>query len=344
MISPLLCTSCDSPLAIVDAPTVVCSYCGTINPIPEKHREALHLARDLDEATRSAVREWARLNRISVPRWCFVCAATAPFILMTAGLALTLVAGLLRPESRSTLPLLVGIGVWLPLVPAQALAAKVCMMSILVSGAARIGVAFAAAPPLAQGAPPNCRQCGAPLSIRPDDILVRCVYCEAESIVTLDAAAMSALQSRVGSARSSLAQAMAALATRARLVRLETLGRTFVVAGLLILPLIWSFSGSRIQTSYLSMLIAVDVWLLGVCVFWNAREAFLPPVTIEELDSLIHGPSESTREGASIKAPVAPVAGTRGWYDHSSETRNFAIPTLVTLIFLTIQLLVLKGW
>ena len=342
MIAPLQCISCNAPLPVPDAPSVACPFCGTINPIPERHREALRITRDLDEATRAAVKEWARLNQIKLPRWLFVSAAIAPFILMAGGLALVLSVALLRPERRTTLPFLVGVGLWLPLVPAQALAAKVGMKNILVSGANRVGATFAAIPPLVQGAPPNCRQCGAPLSVRPDDILVRCVYCKAESIVSLDWSGMRALQSRLGSARSSLAQAMAAVNTHARLARFETRGRTFIVAGLLILPLIWSFAGS-LQISYLSLLIAVDVWFLGICIFWNVREAFLPSVTIEDLDALMESPSKLPLESDLIKAPAIGVAGTRGWYDRSSDKQNFAIPAIVALMFLAIELLVLEG-
>jgi hypothetical protein len=217
------------------------------------------------------------------------------------------------------------------------------MMSILVSGAARVGAAFAAAPPAVEGAPPSCRQCGAPLSVRPDDVLVRCVYCDTESIVILDSAALSAFKSRIGSARSSLAQAMAAIAKRARLIRIQTWGRTAVVLGFLILPLIWSFKGSGFQSNRWSLLIAVDAWVLCICLFWNAREAFMPPVTIEELDSIVYGSSDSEAKETSGVELVAQVSGTRGWYDHSTDKRNFAIPTIVALMFLVVQLLGLNG-
>jgi hypothetical protein len=159
--------------------------------------------------------------------------------------------------------------------------------------------------------------------------------------VSLDPSGMSALQSRLGSAQSSLAQAMAALATRVKLVWLETRGRTYIIAGLVILPLIWSFFASRMQTTLLSMLIAADVWVLGMCVFWNAREAFLPPVTIEELDSFIKPQPELPDENEPIKE-AAPVPGTRGWYDHAFEAQSFAIPATLALMFLAIEFLVLK--
>ena len=120
-------------------------------------------------------------------------------------------------------------------------------------------------------------------------ILVRCLYCEAESIVRLDQSGLHALQSRLGSAQSNLAQAMAALAKHASLTAFFIRGRTYTIAGLLILPLVWSFAGSW-QSSYWSLLIALDVWVLGMCVFWLFREAFLAPVTNVHISCLT--PSE----------------------------------------------------
>jgi hypothetical protein len=345
MIAPLQCVACNAPLVVVDAPSLACRYCGVINAVPEAYREELRLAHDLDEATRRAIEEWARLDHIKVPRWWFVCAASAPFLVMAGGLVVVLAIGLLRPASSTVLPLLVGVCVWLPLVPAQALAAKVAMRNLLVSGAAHVGAAFAAISPSAPGEPPNCRQCGAPLTVGPDDILVRCLYCEAESIVRLDQSGIRTLQRRVGSAQSSLAQAMTALAKRASLATFETRGRTYITAGLLVMPLVWSFAGSWIQSSYWSLLIALDVWVLGICILWAVREAFLPPVTIEELDALrgtLKGASsELTPEDASGKSPVERAAGTRGWYDNAFEVVNFAIPAAAALTFLAIEVIVL---
>jgi hypothetical protein len=236
--------------------------------------------------------------------------------------------------SGQALPVLLGYG-WLILIPVQLLAANVTMKNILVSGASNVGAAFAAKPPSAPGAPPNCRQCGAPLSVQPDDILVRCIYCETESIVQLDDSAMKNLRKRVASAQSSLAEAMGALTKHARLARIETLGRTGVIAGLLVLPIAWSFVASW-NSSYWALLIALDVFILAMCVFWNVREAFLPPVTLEELDKLLGSSTEDDQRKAR-------VAGTRGWYDNSSDRVNFLVPACVTLIFISIQIVVLTA-
>ena len=54
---------------------------------------------------------------------------------------------------------------------------------------------------------------------------------------------------------------------------------------------------------------------------------------IEELDALL-GDSSGDRKPR--------VAGTRGWYDNANDRVNFIIPIFVTLIFVTIQIIVLR--
>ena len=336
-LAPLLCVNCNAPLVVVDVPSLVCSFCGATNSIPQDYRDELLLTRNLDSATRQAAEQWLRLAHIKVPRWRLIFAAIAPFVLMTGGLVILLSAALLRVVNAHTLPGLLVV-VWLTLIPAQLLAANVAMKNILVTGATNVGVAFAASAPIAPGAPPNCRQCGAPLSVRPDDVLVRCIYCEAESIVRLDKLEMQTLRARVTSAQASLAEAMNALAKHAKLASLETRGRTYVIAGLLVLPVVWAFVESW-NSSYWSLLIALDVFVLAMCVFWNIREAFLPPVTIEELESVLASSTEKSRsDDDRRKAP-----GTRGWYDNSSDSVNFIVPAFVTLMFVAIQIIVLRA-
>jgi hypothetical protein len=332
-LAPLECSNCNAPLVVVDGPSLVCRFCAAVNVVPEIYREELRLARDLDSATREAAEQWLRLAHIKVPTWWLICAALAPFVLMTGGLVIVLIAGVLRTVTVDALPELLAF-VWMALIPVQLLAGNVAMKNVLVSGATNVGVAFAASAPATPGAPPNCRQCGAPLSVQPDDVLVRCIYCEAESIVLLDNAAMKTLRTRAASAQSSLAEAMTALTKHSKLASLETRGRTYIIAGLLVLPLIWSFVKSW-NSSYWSLMIALDVFVLAMCVFWNIREAFLPPVTIEELETLLGTSSAKTDR----RKPPAP--GTRGWYDNSSDRVNFIVPALVTLVFVGIQLIVL---
>lgn len=337
-LAPLLCVNCNAPLVVVDAPSLVCRFCATNNVVPQVYREELRLTRELDSATRNAAEQWLRLARIKAPRWWLICAAISPFVLMTASLMILLVAALLRVVSGDALPWLLAC-LWLTLVPAQVLAANVAMKNVLVSGATNVGAAFAARPPSAPGEPPNCRQCGAPLSVGPDDILVRCIYCSAESLVRLDKSAMETLRTRVVSAKASLAQAMSALTKHSKVASVETCGRTYVIAGLLVLPLVWSFMESW-NSSYWALLVALDVFVLAVCVFWNIREAFLPPVTIEELEVLL---GSSTERPSSNDHRKARVPGTRGWYDNTSDRVNFIVPIFVTLMFVAIQIIVLRA-
>lgn len=304
--------------------------------MPQAYREELRLTRDLDSATREAAKQWLRLAHLKAPRWWFVCAALAPFVLLSGGLIVVLSDALLRVVSSDALPGLL-LWVWVIMIPAQLLAASVGMRNVLVSGARYVGAAFAARPPAGAGEPPHCRQCGALLSVQPDDVVVRCIYCEAESIVQLDDVAMKTLRTRVVSAQSSLAEAMSALSKHARLASVETRGRTYVITGLIVLPLIWSLLESW-HSSYWALLIALDVFVLALCVFWNVREAFLPPVTIEELAALLAPETERTR----ADDPQTHAPGTRGWYDHAYDKLNFIMPVFVTLLFVAIQLLVLK--
>lgn len=336
-LAPFQCANCNAPLVVVDAPSLVCRFCRATIVVPPVYRDELRLTRDLDSATRQAAEQWLRLAHIKVPRWCLICAATAPFVLMDGSLVLVLSAALLQMLSDHALPMSL-LCAWLVLIPAQLLAANIAMKNILVSGATNVGAAFAATPPSTAGEPPNCRQCGAPLAVQPDDVVVRCIYCEAESIVRLDKLGMQSLRTRVASAQASLAQAMSALTKHSKVAGVETRGRTYVIAGLLVLPIIWSLMESW-NSSYWSLLIALDVFVLAMCLFWNIREAFLPPVTIEELEALLSSSSETSSDDHRR----ARVPGTRGWYDNTSDRVNFIVPVFVTLLFVAIQIIVLRA-
>jgi hypothetical protein len=78
-------------------------------------------------------------------------------------------------------------------------------------------------------------------------------------------------------------------------------------------------------------------------VFWNVREAFLPPVTIEELEAVLESSTEHPQTRPNTRSKTRP-AGTRGWYDNTSDRVNFIVPTFLTLIFIAIQILVVKSW
>src|ERR1043166_6445352 len=95
-LAPLLCVNCNAPLVVVDAPSLVCGFCGATNVVPQVYREELRLTRDLDSATREAAEQWLRLARLKAPRWQFVAAAIAPFVFLTVGLVILLIVALSR--------------------------------------------------------------------------------------------------------------------------------------------------------------------------------------------------------------------------------------------------------
>jgi hypothetical protein len=86
----------------------------------------------------------------------------------------------------------------------------------------------------------------------------------------------------------------------------------------------------------------LDVFVLALCVFWMMREAFLPPVTVEELDALRAAIRNSDEERAETH-PQHATAGTRGWYEHAFEPVNFLVPLVVTLMFVALETVVLTA-
>src|ERR1041385_8326202 len=101
-LAPLLCVNCNAPLVVVVGPSLVCGFCGASNVVPQLYREELRLARDLDSATRKAAEQWLRLAHIKIPRWWLICAAIAPFVLLTGGLIILLSTALLGGDRKST--------------------------------------------------------------------------------------------------------------------------------------------------------------------------------------------------------------------------------------------------
>src|ERR1043165_8588164 len=103
-LAPLQCVKCNAPLVVVDAPSLLCRFCGATNVMPEVYREELRLTRDLDAATTQAAAEWLRLAHLQAPRLWFICAAIAPFVLMSGGLVFVLIDAVLHVVSGDALP------------------------------------------------------------------------------------------------------------------------------------------------------------------------------------------------------------------------------------------------
>ncbi|HWT02952.1 MAG TPA: hypothetical protein VN256_22065 [Pyrinomonadaceae bacterium] len=342
MIEHLKCASCNASLPLADAPSVSCWYCGAARPVPDELRRALIVARERTQAGARAAALWRRLEAVRVRRAFYVVCSVTPFALLAAGLGAGLAAALLVPAGRAMVPRALAWAVWLPLVPVTYFACKVGLRNLLASGVDWISATYASVPPASEGGPPGCRLCGSPLTVETEDVFVRCAYCDTESLVGVSAERVEAFAAAGARAEGSAARATELLLRWRRAARFQVVGRTLAVAGLVVFPLVWSLSRSW-QSSAWSLALAPDVWFLGICLWWVAREAFLPPVGIDEVYEM----AERFRGRDVAPAPAAefsPPASLRRWDDNASERVNFLVPLIPTLLFAALQTaLIWKG-
>jgi hypothetical protein len=94
-----------------------------------------------------------------------------------------------------------------------------------------VTLGLAAAPPARAGAPPSCRECGAPLAVEEGALAATCAYCGTDSLVA-DLPTTAESRARRRAAERTLAEAADALARRRRLLALGGLGLLVGVGGL----------------------------------------------------------------------------------------------------------------
>ncbi len=342
MIKLLECTTCDAPLPLVDEPTVACPYCGATCAVPEEHRRALRIARERTEATARAIARWQRLDAIHVPRALYVAASLVPFSIFTVGIACALVAVAVGYGEPASIPRTMALAVWLPLIPTMYVAGEIGLRNLLRSGVDWMSATLASLPPATEGGPARCRRCGAPLAVEPNDVFVRCAYCDTESLVGVSPERVSAFDAARSQAEGSAVRAAELLVRQRRAARFQIVGRTLAIAGLVVPVLVWSFARSW-QASPWSLLVALDVWVLGICLWWFAREAFLPPVRIDEVFEMAE--TFSGRDVARATAPEPTVPSSSqpvcAWYDSSNDSSNFTVPGVVALLFLALEALLI---
>ena len=341
MIEQLKCASCNASLPLADAPTVKCWYCGAARTVPDELRRALRVARARTRATALAASLWRKLESVRVPRALYVASSVTPLALFAAGIVCGLAVALIAPSRRALVPRLLAWAVWLPLVPVTYAACAVGLRNLLASGVDWIAATYAAVPPASEGGPPGCRLCGAPLTVEPEDVFVRCAYCDTESLVGVSAERIKAFEAAGARAEGSASRAAELLLRRRRAARFQVTGRTLAVAGLVALPLVWSFSRSW-QASAWSLALAADVWFLGICLWWVAREAFMPPVRIDEVYELAEQFRGHEVESARTAEPDPP-SSLRRWDDHATERVNFLVPSILTVLFAALQAALIWG-
>jgi hypothetical protein len=342
MIEQLKCASCNASLPLADAPSVLCWYCGAVRSVPAELRRALSVARERTQATERATVQWRRLEAIRVPRALYVACSVAPFVLFVAGVGASLTVAALVPARRAMVPQALAWAMWLPLIPVSYVAGKIGLRNLLASGVDWISATFASLPSAVEGGPPGCRLCGAPLTVEPDDVFVRCAYCDTESLVGVSAERLNAFAAAGAQAEGSASRATELLLRWRRAAKFQIVGRSLAVSGLVVLPLVWSFSRSW-QSSPWSLALAPDVWFLGICLWWFAREAFLPPVRIDEVYELAEQ-FYGRDVDATRQAEASPPARLRRWDDNASASVNFLVPLIPTVLFAALQAaLIWKG-
>jgi hypothetical protein len=181
----LRCTGCGATAAPVDALEVTCRHCATAIAIPANVRERVRASKALDRAEQRAAKLVARLLDQPGAR------STA----VALGVAFLFIGG--------AWPVAAGLGVHLyrahTLTVATGAALFVLPFLLIADGfflsrvrfvdrhaLATLTIGFGAHPPAKEGDPLACRACGGPLPDAGEAVCVRCVFCSAMNLTTVD--------------------------------------------------------------------------------------------------------------------------------------------------------------
>ncbi len=212
---PLRCVGCGAPLPLREEPQLRCSHCAALTPVPRPYLEAVALQRQA-RAARAAIEPKARALALGSQRgWQFAAGASLALLppIGTAVGELGLGWNASATYALIVLPaILPGLSLWVWAATARRLHDEF-----------RGGVA---ARPASSGAPPGCRECGAPLALgepgAPQGLSATCGYCGTESLLV--DLPMERLRSQRRGAARSLAEATTSLARRRRSVALALVG------------------------------------------------------------------------------------------------------------------------
>jgi hypothetical protein len=227
-LTPIICGGCGAAVPLVDAAQQICAFCHHVVVIPPSYLQAVTGRRAAVAARKAAEPKWQRLSSGSSPWWKGIggaLMALAPPTLTAVGFSMQPAHTTAAVFALFTLPSLMPGGV------------------VFVWGATadltREGYqnALAARPPDKHGAPPNCRECGAPLAVAAGELSCTCLYCGTDSLVSN--IPLTAISTERRQALSSLDDATRALRLRLWLVRLALLGVGAFLVGIS-LALYWA--------------------------------------------------------------------------------------------------------
>ncbi len=181
----LACPECSAAVGPQDEDSVTCAHCGARVAMPEALRDmirATHRGAAERAGTEQAVRDLVRQPGAETTRR-LVLAATG-LLAVAWAVSVSAMAASWRLDAL-TLP---GLALVLGSPFAFTWGVYYLVRAHLVSrGALRlVSLRFGARPPDREGEPHGCRNCGAPLAAGPADVLVRCLYCGMDSVLTFD--------------------------------------------------------------------------------------------------------------------------------------------------------------
>lgn len=205
-LEPLRCKQCGGTVPLRAASEVPCPFCGNRVPIPDKYHQFL-----VDDETRVETEKRFR-DVTRVPRARVDYAAAALVLLLPALAAAIPMLLTHHPISAFTIfaaavvpSLLPGTGLWI-------------WSSSIHATVARFQLALTCKPPELKGGPARCRECDGPLYVAPGALSATCGYCGADNLVANIAGAARRLHTALREQLRTLADAVAALRTRRRLI------------------------------------------------------------------------------------------------------------------------------
>jgi hypothetical protein len=222
-LAQLRCPGCGAAVPLVPKARAACPFCGAAVDTPPAWLEAAEARAAEARARRAIEPRWRELTR-PPPAWVrpaamALVAVLPPAVTVALVYALTPPPGTAAAFALGALPgLLPGALAWLW---AAAVGATVVDVTL----------GLAAAPPARAGAPPSCRECGAPLAVEEGALAATCAYCGTDSLVA-DLPTTAESRARRRAAERTLAEAADALARRRRLLALGGLGLLVGVGGL----------------------------------------------------------------------------------------------------------------
>jgi hypothetical protein len=225
--------------------------------VPAAHRAAVSLTREARSELAHAMAEWRRFQRLTFSQTACLRLSRIPPITAVAGILAALAVAWApyawaafsirrgAPEAafdgwetaagavaRPLLGLvLVALALEMPLV------LYVFGRSLASARARELRLQLTAS----GGEKPSCRSCGAPLGIQAEDCFARCAYCGTDSLVALDAPRERELASQIRVAQRTAAEAVTAIAERAREAHSKARIIGTICLVLVVVPAAWAF-------------------------------------------------------------------------------------------------------